>query len=102
MAYCNKCGKEVIEGSSFCQNCGERLVYSTSINQSPSTISLTDEDYTTFIGKNADKYLTKFKKFNVSGVDNFSATWHWPAFFVGFWWMLYRKLYLWALLYFVV
>lgn len=33
----------------------------------------------------------------MDGMDRFAATWHWPAFFVGFWWLLYRKMYLWAL-----
>jgi hypothetical protein len=35
---------------------------------------------------------------SVREIDNFKATWHWPAFFVPFWWMLYRKLYGWAIL----
>lgn len=25
MSYCIKCGKEIVEGSSFCDNCGEKL-----------------------------------------------------------------------------
>ena len=33
----------------------------------------------------------------MTGVEGFALTWHWPAFLFGFWWMLYRKLYLWAL-----
>lgn len=54
------------------------------------------EDYRTFIGKNADKYLTTFEKFTVNSADQFALTWHWPAFFIPFFWALYRKLYLWA------
>ena len=64
--------------------------------------SLSEEDFAHFIGKNADKYLLKFRKFNIDGVDKFSVTWHWPAFFFGFLWMLYRKLYLWALVAFAI
>ena len=56
------------------------------------------EEYCTFIGKNAEKYLTKFQQFQVNGGDQFSVTWHWPAFLFPFFWMVYRKLYLWALL----
>ena len=63
---------------------------------------LSEEDFAHFIGKKADKYLRKFKKFNVGGVDKFAVTWHWPAFFFGFLWMLYRKLYLWALVAFIL
>lgn len=103
MAYCTKCGKEVVEGSSFCQNCGEKLSNLQSGIQNPAMSSMiTDEDLTTFIGTNATKYLTKFKKFNIGGIDNFGATWHWPAFFVPFWWMLYRKIYGWAVLAFFI
>ncbi len=76
--------------------------YTQSSQLSFQTATLTDGDYAAFVGKNADKYISKFKKFNRRGTDNFVATWHWPVFFAGFWWMLYRKLYLWALLYFVL
>jgi hypothetical protein len=96
MAFCIKCGGEIVEANtSFCPNCGEDI----SDTQGSSSIKATidDADYTAFIGKNADKYLPKFKRFNVSGMVKFSATWHWPAFLFGPFWMLYRKLYLWAL-----
>jgi hypothetical protein len=33
-------------------------------------------------------------------VDTFSVTWNWPVFFCSFWWFLYRKLYLHALVVF--
>lgn len=56
------------------------------------------EDYKTFIGKNVDKYLSKFDRFGINGTGKFAATWHWPAFFFPFLWMLYRKLYPWAVL----
>jgi tetratricopeptide (TPR) repeat protein len=79
-----------------------KLSYTQSSPLSSPTATLTDEDYAAFVGKNADKYINKFKKFNTVGTDNFVATWHWPAFIVGFWWMLYRKLYFWALTAFVL
>ena len=65
-------------------------------------VEATERDFVNFVGDNADKYLRKFKKFNVDGVDNFEWTWHWPAFFFGFWWPLYRKLYVWALIAFLL
>ena len=99
MSYCTKCGEEVAAGSSFCPKCGGKLSNSQS---APVSSVITEQEYDNFIGNNADKYLTKFKKFNIDGTDSFSATWHWPAFFVPFFWMLYRKLYLWALLAFVI
>ena len=59
---------------------------------------ITDKEYAAFIGKNADKYLGRFHKFNILGIDNFRPTWHWPAFFLGPFWMFYRKMYLWGLI----
>lgn len=61
-----------------------------------------DADIRTFIGKNADKYLKKFDKFEKDGKDCFGLTWHWPAFLVPFWWLIYRKQYWWAALAFVI
>ena len=60
------------------------------------------DDLAAFIIKNRAKYLAKFDKFNYEGVDRFAVTWHWPAFLFNLWWLLYRKLYLWALIAFVV
>jgi hypothetical protein len=67
-----------------------------------STTEVTEQEISSFIGKNAENYIQKFKKFNVDGADKFSWTWHWPAFFFGFWWLLYRKLYVWALIAFLL
>lgn len=103
MSYCPKCSNELAAGSSFCPKCGEKLFNIQQAEQSASVPSeVTEQDYANFIGKNADKYLPKFKKFSSGKTDSFSATWNWPAFFVPFFWMLYRKLYLWALFVFVL
>lgn len=103
LTYCAKCGKEVTEGSSFCQHCGEKLPDVHDVAQVPAASSvITNEDYATFVGIKTEKYLPKFKKFSAHEMDNFRATWHWPAFFVPFWWMLYRKLYGWAILAFFI
>ena len=53
-------------------------------------------DLTAFIGPKAEKYLDIFKQFEEAGRTRFRLTWHWPAALVGFWWLLYRKLYVWA------
>jgi len=65
-------------------------------------LTVTEDEFAAFIGANAQKYLLKFRKFSVEGIDLFSATWHWPAFLVGFWWLLYRKMYLWAFVFFIL
>lgn len=68
----------------------------------PSEDSVTETDFAAFMVRNSDKYLSKFRKFQADDIDKFAVTWHWPAFFTGIWWPLYRKLYLWALVVFVV
>lgn len=94
---CIKCGAAVLAGSSFCPNCGEKLaVEASGIHASNESLVLTRDDYAAFVGRNSETYLEKFKKFNIAGVDIFKVTWHWPAFFVPFWWLLYRKMYGWA------
>jgi hypothetical protein len=70
------------------------------MDQFPSTSLPTDEDYRLFIGNNSEKYIPKFAQFSITPIS-FHASWHWPAFLCTFWWFLYRKMYLWALLSFV-
>ena len=43
-----------------------------------------------FIQKNQHFYEEKFKKMNDTGK---SASWNWAAFFLGVYWMVYRKMY---------
>lgn len=58
-----------------------------------------EEFYKAILGpKNQDYYLRQFAKFDSNGKA--TATWHWPAFLVTFYWFLYRKMWLHALLYF--
>lgn len=41
-------------------------------------------------------YLPKFERFARNGS---LVSWNWPAFFLSFFWLLYRKMWLWATLY---
>lgn len=63
---------------------------------SESTTEVTKDEFIYFIWDEAEKYLPKFRRFNIEGVDKFAVTWHWPAFFLSCAWMAYRKMYLWA------
>jgi len=49
--------------------------------------------------KNADYYARKFDQFKSGGS---SVSWHWPAFFISSWWLLYRKMWLNAFFYWIV
>lgn len=59
-----------------------------------------NEDYGTFIDKNVHKFLPKFNGYGVNPTA-FHPGWNWAAFFFTFWWFLYRKMYLWAIVSFV-
>ncbi len=62
---------------------------------------ISDAEYAAYIGKNANAYLDAFKAFDQNG-GAFKISWRWSAFFLTFWWCLYRKLYPWALVLLVV
>ncbi|MDH5454892.1 MAG: pilin [Gammaproteobacteria bacterium] len=49
--------------------------------------------------KNADYYARRFDQIKRGGS---SVSWHWPAFFISSWWLLYRKMWLYAFLYWIV
>ena len=97
MPNCTQCGSEIRSGESFCRQCGARL--GDNAAGPGATTAVTENDLTMFVGKNTDKYLGSFRKFAAGGEDSFAATWHWPAFFFSFWWLLYRKMYVWMLVF---
>jgi hypothetical protein len=49
--------------------------------------------------KGQDFYMPYFQRAHQRGYA--AISWNWPVFFVGFFWFLYRKLYLWAALVFI-
>ena len=99
MHFCSHCGREIGEKSLFCPYCGERVSPNTAdLSSEP----LDEEVLRLYIGKNADRYLKKFRAFQTGKEGSFVVTWNWPAFWLGFIWMLYRKMYLWALIAFIL
>jgi hypothetical protein len=63
---------------------------------------ITEEDFAIFIGKNAEVYFRKFKKFRINEPERFSVSWNWPAFFFTYIWLAYRKMYKWAVVAFLI
>jgi len=64
---------------------------------SDSDVMTDDEAWAAVIGdSNTHHYLTRFDRL----AKGDSGGWHWPAFFVTWYWMLYRKMWVPALLYF--
>jgi hypothetical protein len=98
MKACSACQQPNPDTALFCQQCGTRLLDSAGDVASPA--SSQEQQWRAFIGPNADRYLEQFSKFSARGAPRFALTWHWPAFlFDPFLWFLYRKMYLYALLY---
>jgi len=93
--FCSKCGVEAGADARFCAKCGSYLdVFAPTGPPDRGDIEYVEAA----IGpRNADYYLRKFERFGSGGGY---ASWNWPAFFVPFLWMLYRKMWLWAILYF--
>ena len=52
--------------------------------------------------KSVDFYKEGFAKYSAAGIDQFAWHWSWWAMFGGVFYLLYRKLYLEALIYFVL
>lgn len=99
MKTCETCRQENPVDAKFCGQCGGAFAVVESTEQSTAPSSQ-EELWRSFIGPNADRYLQTFKKFSGDGGPRFALTWHWPAFlFEPFLWFLYRKMYMYALVY---
>ncbi|MGA7594418.1 MAG: pilin [Gallionella sp.] len=102
--FCPKCGASNEDAATFCKACGEVLpLPSEKFQQAQDRRDGTaiGEYYRAVLGpKNQDYYLGQFALFDAEGKTG--ASWHWPAFFVTFYWLLYRKMWLAALVYFIL
>ena len=68
----------------------------------PPSSPLTVEELTAYIGPRAERYRRRFERFTRTGTTRFEFSWNNPAAFLGIWWYLYRKMYVWALVDFVL
>jgi len=60
--------------------------------------NFSEDTIRSFVSKNSDYYLKKWKYMLEK---NSKVSWNWPAFFFGFWWFLYRKMFLYGFLVFL-
>lgn len=95
--YCSRCGKKVEQEDFYCGNCGntiktnESFAYQNNLNIEKNITNTNQiEDYLidAYIGKNQEKLKE----------ENFSIN----TFFLGIYYILYRKMWLLAVLYIVV
>ncbi|MGB5589293.1 MAG: pilin [Gammaproteobacteria bacterium] len=105
--FCSQCGTKNEGTAQFCASCGAKLpdgpaevVNQAAAPQAGSSQDPSMEALEAAVGyKNAHYYLPRFKRFEDQGVG---VSWHWPAFFISFYWLLYRKMWGWAVLYFLM
>lgn len=105
MKTCSRCRQSNEADANYCFQCGTTLATpnaekeTESLSATPSPMPDADL-WRQFIGPHAERYLEQFKKFGPDNSPRFALTWNWPAFlFVSFLWFLYRKMYLYALVY---
>jgi type II secretory pathway pseudopilin PulG len=102
--FCPKCKASNEANATVCSSCGEALPRLPgkfqSVQQSSDTTGNTAEYYKAILGPvNQDYYLDMFAGFDRAGAV--SVTWHRHAFVASFFWLLYRKMWREALIYFL-
>lgn len=112
LIFCTQCGNKNEPTSKFCNGCGSALrkneFEGNDLGREANTSNYTKSNYTNsdyteeemnvFISKNQMFYLEKFDQINRTGDKK---TWNWSAFLATIYWMLYRKMYAEAGLYFL-
>jgi len=118
MKACPSCEQKNADEANFCTRCGTALPQDTTPPESETAYGQIDEEqyWQGFIGPSNSiqfslkegwswrpaslYYLEKFRLFRTSARPRFALSWNWPAaLFDPFLWFLYRKIYMYALLY---
>ena len=122
MKACPSCEQQNPEEAKYCLQCGKSIPESESqappesFQTPPESLSGEQELWQTFIGPSKSLQFTikdgwswrpaylyyreKFRLFQTPTGPRFSLSWHWPAaLFDPFLWFLYRKMYMYALVY---
>ena len=100
MKSCAQCRQQNEGDAKFCYQCGNTLAVEPEPPIASPVINPDEHLWRQFIGPHADRYLKNFKKFGLGESPKFALTWNWPAFlYVSFLWFLYRKMYVYALVY---
>lgn len=90
---CPKCGKENVEGTLYCAQCG------TSLTASSQGDGINESLVAGFVGNNQSYYVAKWKMMKRTGSK---VSWNWSSFLMNTYWLMYRKLYVVAVIKFVI
>lgn len=97
---CPYCKENILDGAIKCKHCGSML------NLDPTNTinvdSIATDEIRAFVEGNSYYYIQNFSKFTITGREKFCATWNWSCFGFTFLWFLYRKMYVLAIITFVV
>ncbi len=97
---CPFCKETILDGAIKCKHCGSML--NPEAADTINIDSITTGEINAFVGTNSYYYCKNFAKFLITGREKFSATWNWSCFGFTFLWMLYRKMYVLAIITFIV
>lgn len=97
---CPYCKESILDGAIKCKHCGSMLNLDPAYGMN--TDSITTDEIRAYVGANSHYYIQSFSKFTITGREKFCATWNWSCFGFTFLWMLYRKMYMLALITFVI
>ncbi|MDD7756442.1 MAG: DUF2628 domain-containing protein [Clostridiales bacterium] len=95
---CSKCGASNEAGSAFCTKCGNSLAKTEVVDHISNNESYTQDELSLFLEKNQSYYLEKFNLIEKTGDKK---AWNWCSFLIGGYWMLYRKMYVQAIIYII-
>ena len=93
MAFCSKCGTEFAVAAAFCEECGNAVLAKADAPQAQASPAEGEENVKLFVGANYDYFL---KKWEIFEHDKGVRAWNWIALLFGFFWMSYRKMYLYS------
>ena len=98
---CLSCGHTVIKGDTICRSCGARLQDNCRyIEKEEDTINgVPISDISLFVDKNSSRYVDIFAK---NKGKKIFLNMNWAAMFFNVYWMFYRKMYKYAIIFLIV
>lgn len=95
--FCSYCGAKNNENAHFCNCCGKEFKSSVNYNATNNKDFISEQEFSTFIGKNQKRFMPQFRKFFTGKKVSFSPlvfllTLLVSPFASGFW-FLHRKMY---------